>query len=181
MFTSINLPYTKFIPENNATTYYIAAIHSAQPWIEEFGLQEVCKGRDIRCVVGWIKPQHRMPIHIDMGDYGPTPWALDFTTDEFKEAKLELYENLDKNNSPTGQLTAPPNNTYGIPIIKPYQAQLINSWSFSDGAVKFNPGKYWHTGYNPNKEKWMAVVSLRSFFIEDWYAIEEKLTSTVTL
>ena len=181
MFTSIQLPYTKFVPDNTATTYYIAAIHSASPLIEEFNLQDVCRGRDIRCVVGWIKPRHRMPIHVDMGDHGPTPWALDFTTDEFKHAELEIYKNLDKLNRPTGNLVAPPNNSYGIPIIKPENAELIDSWSFTKGAVKFTPGTNWHTGYNPDPEKWMAVVSLRSFFIEDWYAIEEKLQSVSVL
>lgn len=180
MFTSINLPYTKFVPDNNATTYYIAAIHSAQPWIEEFGLEDVCKNRDIRCVVGWIKPGHRMPIHLDMGDYGPTPWALDFTTEEFKDCELELYENLD-GDIPTKFLIAPPANTYGIPIIRADRARLVGSWPFSQGAVKFNPGKHWHTGFNPSKDKWMAVVSLRSFFIEDWYAIEERLQSMTVL
>lgn len=181
MFTSIKLPYTKYVPDNNATTYYIAAIHSAWPWIEEFDLLDVCKGRDMRCVVGWIKPEHRMPIHIDMGDYGPTPWALDFTTEEFKGAELEIYDNLTDNNMPTGHLIAPPNNTYKIPIVKPENARLKASWSFTQGAVKFDPGRNWHTGYNPNKEKWMAVISLRSFFIEDWYAIEEKLQSVSVL
>jgi hypothetical protein len=122
-----------------------------------------------------------MPIHVDMGDHGPTPWALDFTTDEFKHAELEIYKNLDKLNRPTGNLVAPPNNSYGIPIIKPENAELIDSWSFTKGAVKFTPGTNWHTGYNPDPEKWMAVVSLRSFFIEDWYAIEEKLQSVSVL
>lgn len=181
MFTSIHIPYTKYLPDNNAKMYYIAAIHSAQPWIEELNLTDVCKGRDIRCVVGWIKPEHRMPIHIDIGDYGPTPWALDFTTKEFKNSQLEIYENLDVDDMPTGHLTAPPNNTYKIPIIKPERSRLLTSWSFNNGAVKFDPGKNWHTGYNPDKEKWMAIVSLRSFLIEDWYAIEAKLNSVSVL
>jgi hypothetical protein len=177
MFTPVKLPFTKNIPIGKPKTYYVASIESAWPWIEEFGLLDVCRNRDIRCVVGWMKPQHRMPIHMDMGDYGPTPWALDFTTDEFKDCSLEIYENLGKEDIPTGKLTAPPHNSYSIPILAQAKAKLVDSWSFTNGAVKFDPGKNWHTGYNPNKEKWMAVVSLRSFFIDDWYAIEEKLKS----
>lgn len=170
----IDLPYTQFVPENRATSFYIAQIHSAQPWIEEFNLKEVCKDRDIRCVVGWMAPKHRMPIHIDIGDEGPTPWALDFTTERFKDTALEIYENL--NGGPDGHLGAPPANPYSIPIISKNKTKLLESWTMSTGAVKFDPGKNWHTGYNP-LDQWAAIVSLRSFFIEDWYAIENELKS----
>jgi hypothetical protein len=177
MFTPIKLPYTTIMPKGKPKTYYVASIESAGPWIEELGLQDVCRGRDIRCVVGWMKPQCRMPIHIDMGDYGPTPWAIDLTTEEFKDTVLEIYENLGKEDSPTGQLTAPPFNSYTIPILAQAKAKLIDSWSFKQGAMKFDPGKNWHTGFNPSEDKWMAAVSLRSFFIEDWYALEEYFSS----
>lgn len=173
MFTNVKLPYTKFLPHVPTNNYYIIGLHSAQPWLEEFGIDKVCEGRDIKGIIGWIKPGHRIPIHLDTGPEGLVHWALDFTTEEFKDVVLEMYENLNGDNRSDAAANPILHRSYEIPIIEQKNSKLIASYSFTKGAVMFNPGKHWHTGYNPSKEKWMAVVSLRSWYKEDGLAIEE--------
>jgi len=175
MFTRVKLPYTKFLPFVETESYYSIGLHSAQPWLEEYGLENVCKNRDIKCVIGWIKPGHRIPIHLDNGPDGLVRWALDFTTEECKDVILEFYKNLNENNNKNRSLNPLTTKDYEIPVIELSNADFIGSYSFSQGAVLFDPGNNWHTGFNPSKDKWMGVVSLRSWYIEDGIAIKERL------
>lgn len=175
MFTKINLPYTKYIPFVETTNYYSIGIYDAKHWLEEFDLADVCEGRDIKCIIGWIAPQKRIPIHLDNGPEGLVQWALDFTSEEFKEVVLEMYDNLNIENKANRSLSPIYHNEYQIPVIEHYNSKLIESYKFTEGAVMFNPGKHWHSGYNPSNDKWMGIVSLRSWYAEDGMAIKEKL------
>jgi hypothetical protein len=178
-FNKVDIPYTRIIKEFKTNSSYVSTPVSPDPWIEEYGLTDICAGKDVLCLVVWVRPKHRIPPHMDFSEkYGPALWSLCNTLEDHNDVILEAYKQ--KDNTTASIIGSPvPGATHSIPLLSFKDADVIETWPMTQGPVVFNPGYTWHGAYNPSDE-WRAVISLRSLTMEHWNEIEPVLSSRKT-